>query len=80
VFNGGEGISPDPDIPQPSYPCTNDDDKAYVRDIHSGDTDTDLTVLTDNGRPLVFYELLDNNAKTLYLTKSDGRIVFTFTP
>ena len=62
-------------------PGTIDDDKAYVRNIHSGDVDTDPSVLTDNGRPLVFYELLDNNTKTLKLSKSSGgQIVFTITP
>ena len=49
--------------------------------MHSDDVDTDSTVLTDNGRPLVFYELLDNNAHTLYLKKSRAaQIVFTITP
>ena len=74
-INGGEGIAP-----QPSAPDTGDGDKAYMRNITSGAVDGDSTVLTDDGRPLVFYELLDNNAKTLYLTKTGGQIVFTFTP
>lgn len=73
VANWGEGATP-------SDPGTTDDDKAYVADIHSGDLDPDTAVLSDNGRPLVFYELLDNNQKTLFLTKVGGRIQITFTP
>jgi large repetitive protein len=75
VFNQTEGPSP-----QPGANGTLDDDKAYVRDIHSGDAEPEPAVLTDNGRPLVFYELLDNGTKTLKLSKSSGQIVFTITP
>lgn len=75
VFNQTEGS-----LPQPAAPGTADDDKAYVRNIHSGDLEPEPAVLTDNGRPLVFYELLDNDTKTLYLTKSGANIVFTITP
>ena len=75
VFNQTEGPSS-----QPGAPGTLDDDKAYVRDIHSLDLEPEPAVLTDNGRPLVFYELLDNDAHTLYLSKSGGNIVFTITP
>ncbi|MEW6758502.1 MAG: Ig-like domain-containing protein, partial [Acidobacteriota bacterium] len=73
VANWGEGADP-------TLPGTSDDDKAYIRGITSGATEPDTAVLTDNGRPLVFYELVDNGQKTLYLTKSGGNIVFTFTP
>jgi hypothetical protein len=75
VFNQTEGPSP-----QPASPGTLDDDKAYVKDIHSGNSEPEPAVLSDNGRPLVFYELLDNDTKTLYLTKSGTDIVFTITP
>ena len=75
VFNETEGPSP-----QPASPGTLDDDKAYVRNIHSLDLEPEPAVLTDDGRPLVFYELLDNDTKTLYLTKSGTDIVFTITP
>ena len=67
VFNQTEGPSP-----QPAAPGTLDDDKAYVRNIHSLDLEPEPAVLSDNGRPLVFYELLDNDTKTLYLTKFIG--------
>jgi hypothetical protein len=70
--NGGEGAAP-----QPSAPDTGDGDKAYMRNITTGAVDDDPTVLTDDGRPLVFYELLDNDAHTLYLKKQSGQIVFT---
>lgn len=73
VANWGEGSNPTP-------PGTDDDDKAYVADLHSGDLDPDTTVLDDDTRPLVFYELVDNGEKTLYLTKVGGRIQFAFTP
>ncbi|MGC8763622.1 MAG: Ig-like domain-containing protein [Acidobacteriota bacterium] len=73
MANWGEGANP-------SLPGTTDDDKAYLANVHSGDLDPDTAVLTDDGRPLVFYELLDNNQKTLFLTKSGGRIQITFTP
>jgi hypothetical protein len=80
VFNQTEGP-----LPQPASPGTLDDDKAYIRNIHSLDMEPEPTVLTDNGRPLVFYELLDNNTKTLKLNKfTDGfgvvHIQFTITP
>jgi hypothetical protein len=75
VFNQTEGPSP-----QPASPGTLDDDKAYLRNIHSGDLEPEPAVLSDNGRPLVFYELLDNNTKTLKLSKSGTDIVFTITP
>ena len=72
-INGGEGIAP-----QPSAPDTGDGDKAYIRDMRAGvnDWDADSTVLTDDGRPLVFYELLDNNAHIIKLNKDGGRINF----
>lgn len=75
VFNSSEGASP-----QPSASGTADDDKAYLYNVTTGSVDPDPTILTDNGRPLVFYELLDNNTKTLKLSKSGGNIVFTVTP
>ena len=75
LANWGEGASP-----QPSAPNTLDGDWAYIRHIDSGSLEPDSATLADNGRPLVFYELLDNNAKTLYLTKSGTNIVFTYTP
>ncbi|MEW5765486.1 MAG: Ig-like domain-containing protein, partial [Acidobacteriota bacterium] len=71
--NWGEGADA-------TLPGTSDDDKAYVRGITSGTAEPDTTVLADNGRPLIFYELVDNGQKTLFLTKSGGNIVFTFTP
>ncbi len=58
-------------------PGTSDDDKAYLQNVTTGTVDPDATVLTDNSRPLVFYQLLDNSTKTLYLSKSNGKIVFT---
>ncbi len=73
VTNWGEGATP-------GNPGTTDDDKAYVADIHSGDLDPDTAVLADDGRPLVFYELVDNGEKTLFLTKVGGRVQITFTP
>lgn len=73
VANWGEGADP-------TLPGTSDEDKAYIPGITSGATEPDTAVLTDNGRPLVFYELVDNGQKTLFLTKSGGNIVFTFTP
>ena len=73
VANWGEGADA-------TLPGTSDDDKAYVRGITSGTAEPDTAVLADNGRPLVFYELVDNGQKTLFLTKSGGNIVFTFTP
>jgi hypothetical protein len=72
VFDNGEGVPP-----QPSAPDTGDYDKAYVRNIVSGTVEPEAGVLADDGRPLVFYELLDNNAHTLYLKKVSGQIVFT---
>jgi hypothetical protein len=71
--NWGEGADP-------TLPGTSDDDKAYVRNLASGSAEPDAAVLADNGRPLVFYELVDNGQKTLFLTKSGGNIVFTYTP
>jgi hypothetical protein len=72
VFDNGEGVPP-----QPSAPDTGDYDKAYVRNITSGTVEPEAGVLADDGRPLVFYELLDNNGHTLYLKKVSGQIVFT---
>ncbi|HPR63144.1 MAG TPA: hypothetical protein PK014_02890 [Thermoanaerobaculia bacterium] len=58
-----------------------DDDDFYAADITSPYVDPDPTVLTDNGRPLVFYELVGNC--TIYLNKyNDGgtwKIQVTFT-
>ncbi len=73
AFNASEGS----DALQPSAPDTADDDRAYLRNVATGATDPDTAVLTDNGRPLVFYELLDNNAHTLKLAKVSGAIQFT---
>jgi|GEM_PF-1363484 len=70
AFNASEGS----DGLQPSAPGTADDDKGYLRNVTSGTLDPDPTILTDNGRPLVFYELLDNNQKTLKLVKSGSSI------
>jgi uncharacterized repeat protein (TIGR01451 family) len=80
-FNGGEGVNVG--CPQPSCPGTNDDDKAYIRNIKTNDPDPDTKVLdASDSRVLIFYELLDNNTKTLYLNKSgDGtHVIFTITP
>jgi large repetitive protein len=80
-FNGGEGVNVG--CPQPSCPGTNDDDKAYIRDIKTNDPDPDTKVLdASDSRVLIFYELLDNDTKTLYLSKSeDGtHVIFTITP
>jgi hypothetical protein len=72
----GEGAPP-----QPESPGTLDGDKAYAYNVTSGYEDADPTVLTDDGRPLVFYELLDNGAKTIYLEKTPGgTIKITFAP
>jgi uncharacterized repeat protein (TIGR01451 family)/fimbrial isopeptide formation D2 family protein len=70
AFNAGEGSDP----LQPAAPSSGDDDKAYLRNVTSGTLDPDGAVLTDDGRPLVFYELLDNNAKILKLAKSGPSI------
>jgi len=70
AFNPGEGT----DGFQPSAPGSADDDKGYLRNVTTGTLDPDATVLTDNGRPLVFYELLDNNQKTLKLEKAGSSI------
>jgi len=67
---------------QPESVNTADDDKFYLTNVISGVTaDPDSKVLdpTDT-KVLIFYELLDNNAHTLYLSKSGGQIVFTITP
>ncbi len=70
AFNAGEGS----DGLQPEAPSSADDDKGYLRNVTSGTLDPDGTVLTDDGRPLVFYELLDNNTHTLKLEKSGSSI------
>ena len=80
-FNGGEGVNAG--CPQPSCPGTNDDDKAYIRNIKTNDLEPDTKVLdASDSRVLIFYELLDNDTKTLYLNKSgDGtQVIFTITP
>ncbi|MEJ5165950.1 MAG: thrombospondin type 3 repeat-containing protein, partial [Thermoanaerobaculia bacterium] len=55
-----------------------DDDDFYKSYLPSTWIDPDATVLTDNSRPLVFYELT-TPACTLYLTKEDGKIKVTYT-
>ena len=74
IPNWGEGGNP-------QLPGSGDDDKAYILLLNptSPFTDPDPTVLTDNGRPLVFYELLDNDTCTLFVTKSGGMIQISFT-
>jgi len=74
-----KGVTNDPN--QPVTPDTADDDRFYMRNVSSGAVDSDSQVLepTDS-RKLIFYELLDNNTKTLKLSKSGGNIVFTITP
>jgi len=58
---------------------SDDDDDLYAPQIESGFMDPDLDVVTDNARPLVFYQLDDPN-RTLFLAKSSfGRIVVTYT-
>ena len=65
-------------------PGSSDDDKAYLHVVASGDIDPDPTVLTDETRMLVLYQLVDN-AHTLKLSKVDigggeMRIQFSITP
>ena len=65
-------------------PGSSDDDKAYLHMVAGGDIDPDPTVLTDETRMLVFYQLVDN-AHTLKLSKVDigggeMRIQFSITP
>jgi hypothetical protein len=70
----GEGVPP-----QPGAPDTADGDKSYILNVQNEQLDPEVAILTDDGRPLVFYELFDNNANTLFLTKEEGRIEFTWT-
>jgi hypothetical protein len=63
-----------------SAPGSGDDDDHYLyRVINSFVDAADAGVLTDAGRPLVFYELSCSSC-TLYLTKDSGFIRFTYTP
>lgn len=64
VTNWGEGVLQEGN-------GSSDDDKAYIRGLNEGDIDPDPTVLTDENRPLVFYQLIDNNSNNLRLTKQD---------
>lgn len=78
VTNWGEGALQ-------QLPGSSDDDKAYLHDVHSGDTDPDPSVLSDTNRVLVFYQLVDNHSKILKLTKVDQgggvfAIQFNITP
>ncbi|MGB9598766.1 MAG: hypothetical protein ACPLZH_02905, partial [Minisyncoccales bacterium] len=61
---------------------SSDDDDFYLRDVHSPVIDPDPTVVTDDSRPLVFYELIDNgeNNRTIFLSKEGDVITITFTP
>jgi hypothetical protein len=70
----GEGVPP-----QPGAPDTADGDKSYILNVQNEQLDPEVAILTDDSRPLVFYELFDNNANTLFLTKEAGRIKFTWT-
>ena len=61
-----------------SAPGSTDDDDAYIREPVSGLLDPDLTVGSDPGRPLVFYQL-DWPGERLRVTRErDGRLRLTF--
>ena len=59
---------------------SSDDDDFYYYEVPSGYIDSDPTVLTDNGRPLVFYQLSCSGGCTVYLAKEAGSIKVTYTP
>jgi hypothetical protein len=64
VTNWGEGALQ-------QFPGSSDDDKAYLHAVEDGDMDPDPSVLTDHGRPLVCYELVDDGTHILKLSKAD---------
>lgn len=57
---------------------SDDDDDFYKSYLPSTWIDPDPTVLTDNSRPLVFYELTSSTC-TIFLTKDSGKIRITYT-
>jgi len=54
-----------------------DDDDFYAYHINSPYIDPDENVLTDNSRPLVFYQLDCQNC-IIFLTKENGKIKITY--
>ncbi len=57
---------------------SSDDDDFYFYEVPSEWIDPDPSVLTDNLRPLVFYDLSSSNC-TLFLTKEGNSIKITYT-
>ena len=75
---GEGGVTADP--LQPEKAGTSDDDKFYMAGVITGSKDLDTKVLDPaDPRVLIFYELLDNNAHTLYLSKAADGIHVEFT-
>ena len=59
---------------------SSDDDDFYAFEVPSGYVDPDATVLTDEGRPVVFYQLsCPTGDCTLHLAKEAGKIKVAYT-